>query len=512
MNQNTRKFILDEAVEKFGDSSALTTDNFSITYREYFQLVIKTEKKLRESGAGQGDRLAILSPNCLEYVILLMALMRSGIIAAPVNTRYPERQVLSLLNSIACNSIVLSPKYKGGFYTRPDFFKDGSFRKPKTFDLDDLVNLDPCLSKPTKPGEFSGPAKRKGQAGVSHGGIRFIRPDRDATILFTSGSSAKPKAVLHSIDNHYYSALGANKNVPFKPGDRWLLSLPLCHAGGFGVIVRAAVSGGSVVIPEPNLPLHDAIKKYAITHVSLVSTQLYRLLQDIDVLKLAAGLKAIVLGGSAFDHSLIKKAVNYGLPVHSSYGSTEMASQITTTRSGDSPKRLYTSGRLLKYRKVRIAPDGEILVKGNTLFKGYVEGEQVIPQVDSNGWFKTGDLGNIDEDGYLTVRGRKDTLFISGGENIQPEEIELLLCTSEDVVGAVVVPVPDEEFGARPVAFVKVNQNKAFDRKSLYEFLKNNLPKFMIPNAVFPWPDAIEDSGIKPDRDFFTRLAEEMVS
>ncbi|MDQ3864187.1 MAG: AMP-binding protein, partial [Actinomycetota bacterium] len=143
-----------------------------------------------------------------------------------------------------------------------------------------------------------------------------------------------------------------------------------------------------------------------------------------------------------------------------------------------------------------ISERGEILVRGETLFAGYVEGEELDRPLDAGGWFHTGDLGELDENGYLRVRGRMDNLFISGGENIQPEEIEEALCRLEGIHEAVVVPVPDEEFGARPVAFVRTDDGELED---LARKLEPVLPRFKIPISFHPWPER-ERPGMKADR------------
>ncbi len=146
-------------------------------------------------------------------------------------------------------------------------------------------------------------------------------------------------------------------------------------------------------------------------------------------------------------------------------------------------------------REVSISEEGEILVRGETLFAGYVEGEKIDRSLDIDGWFHTRDLGELDENGYLRVRGRMDNLFISGGENVQPEEIEEALCRLEGIDEAVVVPVPDEEFGARPVAFVRTEGGV----RDLSRELEPILPRFKIPISFHPWPEEAR-RGMKVDR------------
>src|SRR5690606_25241344 len=178
---------------------------------------------------------------------------------------------------------------------------------------------------------------------------------------------------------------------------------------------------------------------------------------------------------------------------------------------GASRKRLGTSGRVLPYRNLSVAPDGEILVKGETLFKGYVG---VGLPVDGNGWFHTGDLGFLDPEGYLVVTGRKDNLFISGGENIQPEEIERLLGTVEGVGRAVVVPVKDDEFGCRPVAFVEMRSEADAVPLELVEKMNARLaavlPRYKLPVAYYPLSDSGTDLGIKVNRSILKERAESL--
>jgi O-succinylbenzoic acid--CoA ligase len=178
-----------------------------------------------------------------------------------------------------------------------------------------------------------------------------------------------------------------------------------------------------------------------------------------------------------------------------------MASQVTTTPPGASLDALRTAGRVLPEREVSISEEGEILVRGATLFAGYLEDENLDLPLDTDGWFRTGDLGALDENGYLRVFGRKDNRFFSGGENIQPEEIEEALAVLPGVEAAVVVPVEDAEFGQRPVAFVGMEEGSTVN---LASELENVLPRFKIPVSFHPWPG--ESVGMKVDRAYFREL------
>ncbi|MCZ7590980.1 MAG: o-succinylbenzoate--CoA ligase [Kiritimatiellae bacterium] len=325
-----------------------------------------------------------------------------------------------------------------------------------------------------------------------------------ATIIFTSGSSGAPKAAEHSVANHYYNARGSSQNIRLSSKDCWLLSLPLYHVGGIAILFRCALAGASLAIPEKDEPIEDAQEHYGVTHLSIVPTQLYRLLRIASLPDSFAKLKTILLGGGAAPTGLLVEAMRRRWPVYTSYGLTEMASQVATMTPSSPPAKRMTSGRVLSHREIRIAEDSEIWVRGHTLFNGYVNSEGRERPVDEAGWFPTGDLGALDEEGYLTVHGRKDNQFISGGENIQPEEIETLLASLPEIEEAIVVPRRDEEFGARPIAFVRWRGDALSDAEIRTQ-LEHALPRYKIPVEFRPWPS--DETGLKVRRRRLQELA-----
>ena len=468
-------FPLQSTAEKFGDQPALIGDDRAITYAEFYRLVNAAAGNLIQKRLEREDRLGIVANNSIEYILLLMALFQIGAIACPISPRFPKKTIAAMLDKIACTKIVTGPYYKS------------DSDKCTNIELSPLWNHPKISTNGPKLPEFE--------------------LNQDAAIMFTSGSSAVPKAVLHTFAHHYYSALGANKNIPLGPGDRWLLSLPLYHVGGMGILFRALLSGAAMVVPNANALPIEAIKRHQATHVSLVPTQLKSLLEATAKDKAATCLKSVLLGGSFIPQKLIIQARQKGLKLYTTYGLTEMASQVTTTAFDDSREKLFTAGRILAHREIKISKESEILVRGKTRFKGYVEKGSLITPFDANGWFGTSDLGHLDQDGYLTVAGRKDNLFISGGENIQPEEIEGILARLPAIEDVMVVPVKSDKYGHRPVAFVKLKQKQKIDTEDLTPFLEKYLPRFKIPDRLYEWPDSIDQSGLKPNRRYFADLA-----
>ena len=493
-------FLLHKSSQAYGDNAAIISHGISLNYKCIHLLVKEAEKKLIAAGIKCGDYVAVLSPNSPEYVIISLALIKCGAVFVPVSNKFPVKIINSMLKGIACTKLILS-----SFLNDKNGLLQGSRGLAANTELE-ILSLEDIVSIP----------------GIRHSNNFIVnkfdteqhresnlKPDRNATIIFSSGSSGNPKAVLHSYSSHIYSALGANQNIKFKSGDAWLLSLPMYHIGGFAIIIRAFISGGSVVIPVQGMNTQEALEIYSITHISLVSTQLYRLLKAKSSANKLMNLKAIILGGSGFSKNLIKRAVDLGLPVHTSYGSTEAASQITTTAEKDKVENLNTSGKVLKYRQIKIGSNSEILIKGKTLCKGYVDGKTIKSVARGNGWFYTGDIGKINENQYLTVLGRRDAMFQSGGENIYPEVIEKAICKFDFLDKAIVVPITNEEFGMRPVAFIKMRGNKKLDEKALEKFLIDMLPKYEIPDAFLEMPDFVQEENGYIDRKFFKTIAEE---
>ena len=271
-------------------------------------------------------------------------------------------------------------------------------------------------------------------------------------------------------------------------------------------MTTALLHGGTLICPLAKQPLVKSIQQHDMTHLSLVPTQLIQLLEDSACITKLKGMTAILLGGAPLPLNLIQKAIALELPIYRTYGSTEMASQITTTRATDCSNVHNSSGYPLRYRQMKLAPDGEILVKGQVLFKGYVHENRVVLPLDDDGFFATGDIGYFDDGNNLNLTGRKDLMFISGGENIHPEEIEQALVDMESVEQAVVVPVEDARFGKRPVAFVKTKKGVKFDDVRAKKVLQNRLESFKVPDDFLPWPRQF-GSFLKPARSKFQALA-----
>ena len=323
-----------------------------------------------------------------------------------------------------------------------------------------------------------------------------ILSENKATIIFTSGSSTTPKAILHTFANHYYSALGANANIALQKKDRWLLSLPMHHIGGLSIIFRTLIVGGTLIGYDKTVSIEDTIAQNKVTHVSVVATQLQRMLSYPKKLQ---SLNMVLVGGGIVPDELIRKALELNLPIYKTYGMSEMTSQVTTTSQGAKLEELFTSGKILDYRELKISEDNEILVKGKVLCRNYLNAKI---NIDADGWFHTGDLGCVDSNNNLLVLGRKDRMFISGGENIYPEPIEQIILEFENLFEVCIVPKDNKEFGQVPVMFYKTKNSDEVLYIEFKEFLQNKLMPFQIPKEIFLFPKNYKPLDIKPNYKF----------
>ena len=492
MNTKKNPCPLSEAVLKYADQPAIIFSARAITYSQLEAHVCSTVKHLKKISVQPGDKVAIVSPNSVEYVIVFLALWRMGALACLLSTRLPVQNLCEQVSNVNAR-FLLSSSHKILSIAKITL---------KKFSLEDMINFD------IRDSSFSEPS--------------WMDLNGEATLMFTSGTSHEPKAVLHTYGNHYFNALGSNENIPLLPGDRWLLSLPLYHVGGLGILFRTILSGAATVIPNQEEETLTAIEKYRITHVSLVATQLYRILKDKNSLKKLSTLKAILLGGSGVPRALLMDAMENHLPIYLTYGLTEMASQVATTSmsfpNACLPARQAFGGdnfginsnlKVLNHRELKISEDGEIEVRGKTLFKGYFKNGKIFLPLTEDGRFRTGDLGEMLKDGNLHVTGRKDNMFISGGENIQPEEIERWLYDLKDVEKALVIGVENEEFGFRPVGFVKIREGAKIFKDVLVKHLEKNLARFKIPATFYEWPKEFSADSSKENRRGFIQLIKE---
>ncbi|WJD49163.1 o-succinylbenzoate--CoA ligase [Enterobacter sp. PGRG2] len=308
---------------------------------------------------------------------------------------------------------------------------------------------------------------------------------RLATMTLTSGSTGLPKAAVHTPDAHLASAAGVLSLMPFSEQDDWLLSLPLYHVSGQGILWRWLLAGARITVRE-KMPLQLALQ--GCTHASLVPTQLWRLLNE----NASVALKAVLLGGAAIPVELTELARKRGIRSWCGYGLTEFASTVCAKEADGLPD----VGCALPGREVKIV-DGEVWLRAASMAAGYWRDGNLVPLGNADGWFATRDRGLLEGD-RLTIAGRMDNLFFSGGEGIQPEEVERVIAAHPQVRQVFIVPKEDAEFGHRSVAVVELQDG--YPSSALADWCRDKLARFQQPIRWLALPDHLAQGGIKISR------------
>ena len=288
--------------------------------------------------------------------------------------------------------------------------------------------------------------------------------------ILTSGTSGSPRPVDLTFGNHLWSAVGSAFNLGVEPTDRWLCCLPLDHVGGLSIVIRSVIYGTTAVVHDGFDPdrIATALEGDGVTLISLVATQLIRLLEaQVDLLP----LRAVLVGGGPVPEDALAEAIGRGATVVQTYGLTEAASQVTTLEPGQAQRKLGSAGRPLLTTHLRIQ-DGEILVQGPTVAPGVA---------DEDGWLHTGDLGRIDDEGFLYVEDRLTDVIISGGENVLPSEVEEVLLRHPAIAEAAVVGRPDAEWQEAVVAIVVLRDGTGASGGELRAHCASELAAFKVP-------------------------------
>ncbi|MBK9097890.1 MAG: o-succinylbenzoate--CoA ligase [bacterium] len=443
------------------NAKAIITSSINYTFAELREKVFQRASILRAQNITSGNSVGILERNDLDFVISVFALWQLSAVPVSINTKLNASDIEEQLALSDCDSIIVSEEFS-------------ELVKNKKRNL---------ISSNAVKAELH--TEYKAEVNLSD----------PAVIIFTSGSTNKSKGIVLSFGSLYNSALNSNQLLRYTHSDRWLASLPFYHIGGFSTITRSLVFGIPLVIPDSLSTEHlvDSMNKFHPTFISLVSAQLKKIVDER--ITPNPEVKNCLIGGGFSDIKLIKEANELGWPVNLVYGSTETSSFVTALLKDEILIKPNSVGRAVPTNKIKIVDNdrnelkpfeiGEVAVQTNALMKGYLNPEETSLVV-RDGFYHTGDIGYLDEDGYLFLEGRKNYLISSGGENVNPVEIENVLLKHPDISEAAVFPIKDEKWGeiiAAAVVLKKSAPDLSFEDIRL--FLQENLAAFKIPKKFF---------------------------
>jgi O-succinylbenzoic acid--CoA ligase len=418
--------------------------------------------------AKRGARIAAFLPNNLAYVCLVHAAARCGTILVPLNTRLSNEELEWQLEHAQCSILVIDD-------AAADRFENWETHDRKVIHSATL---------------FTGKPERSESADLLHDG------EEVQAIVFTSGTTGKPKGAMLTFSNHFYSAVASGYRLGVLPEDIWLCCLPLYHVGGLAVLLRSCLYGTAVELHDgfDLATVSESLDRQPITLISLVPTMVQRLLRYRAGRSWPSSLCHVLIGGSAVPPELIAECHDLGIPVSVTYGLTEAASQVATMTPRDVPRKPGSAGKPLLFTRVMILSEesrplaanevGEIVVSGPIVMAGYDRDAAATTRVLQKGWLHTGDIGMLDEDGDLWVLQRRDDVIISGGENIYPAEVEAVLQAHPAVKQACVVGVEDQEWGQHVAAAIVLEIDQAISDSELIDSCRRQLAGYKLPKQV----------------------------
>ncbi|WP_110114224.1 o-succinylbenzoate--CoA ligase [Bacillus sp. CGMCC 1.16541] len=449
------------------DRVAIETDDEVVTFKNLHEQALSVAEQFTYHGVKKGDTVAVLMHNRLSMVYVIHALKYIGVQTVLLNTRLTSAEIAYQLEDSKATLLVYDDEFQ---------------RVVKESMLANQLSFVPISTLSESPKKAFDVVKE------------FSLDDAD-TIMYTSGTTGQPKGVIQTYGNHWWSAMGSALNLGLHENDCWLVAVPLFHISGLSILMRSVFYGMRVILHHQFYAqkVNEAIEKQGVTIVSVVTTMLTKMLDELGEHHYPQTFRCMLVGGGPAPLPVLRQCVEKKIPVYQTYGMTETASQVVTLAPEYSLAKLGSAGKALFPCEIQIVNDqgeivesnksGEIVVKGPNVTVGYLNNLEKTKATIQNGWLHTGDVGYLDEQGFLYVLDRRSDLIISGGENVYPAEIESVLRSHPAVSDAGVTAVSDEKWGQVPYGFVTLKT--MITEQELTSYCASRLAKYKVPKKVF---------------------------
>ncbi|BCO34502.1 fatty acid--CoA ligase [Mycobacterium heckeshornense] len=443
------------AADRFGDAEAVVDGSVRLSFAQLVDRIRCAAGAFAAIGIDKGDRVAIWAPNCAEWIIAAFGLLTAGGVLVPVNTRFKEAEAADIISRSGAKAVLVEK----GFLGR-------EFEVPPGVPAIDLKSDFLASGSPSE---------------------REVSAHDIADVIYTSGTTGRPKGVMMNHAQTLRNYADWCELADLREGDRYLMVNPFFHTFGYKAGCIASLIRGATMIPVAIFEVDRVLELIERERVTMLPgpPTLYHSLLAARGRRDLSSLRAAVTGAADIPVELVRR-MRSELPFQSimtGYGLTE-AGTVTASRRGDSFEEIATTaGRPCDGLEVRIADDGEILVRGYSVMQGYLDDPVATAEaIDDEGWLHTGDLGNLDEGGRLRIVGRKKDMFIVGGFNAYPAEIEGFLLEHPAVAQAAVIGVPDERLGQVGKAFIV--RKTAVEADELLSWCRERMAGFKVPRSV----------------------------
>jgi acyl-CoA synthetase (AMP-forming)/AMP-acid ligase II len=493
------------AGERFGDAPAVIDGDTRWSYAELVTQARTFGAALVASGIEPGDRVSIWAPNSAEWIAAALGTFLSGAVLVPVNTRFKGPEAADILGRSGAELLVTVTDFLGTDYVA---LLEGS--GAEILHLDVVVAHGPVPTGSGSWADLLGRATPGARAELDRRS-RALGPEDVSDILFTSGTTGRAKGVVQTHGRTLTVATDWVAMTGLAAGDRYLMVNPYFHMFGLKAGILAGIAAGAVMYPEPVFDVDRVLDTVARERITVLpgAPTLYRSIldhahrKDHDL----SSLRVAVTGAADIPVELIRR-IDDELPfavIVTGYGLTE-GGTASATRPGDEVATVATTvGRPRPGFEVRVDGEpgdpGEILVRGPSIMSHYLDDpEETAKVLSDDGWLRTGDLGVIDEAGNLRIVGRIKDMFIVGGFNAYPAEIENLLLGHPDVSQAAVIGVPDDRLGEVGMAFVVPTAGSTLTPDQLIGWSRENMANYKVPRTVRLIDSVPLNATGKPDK------------
>jgi len=464
---------------------ALRFEGCTITYAELEDRIAHTAAGLRARGAQRGDRIAYLGPNCPELLEVFFACARIGGIFVPLNARMPAAELRVFVEVAEPTLLVVEEAFQAT-----------------------AMGLTSKLGGPVIAAFTIG-----GGDLLARGASVAADPDADESapllILFTSGTTGTPKGAMHTNRSVISNAEDAIAALWITSDDQVLTVLPMFHIAGLNVLTTPALSVGATVTVHRGFDaatVLDDIERYAVT-LSVAATPMLAAMaasprwQQTDL----SSIRVLSVGGTIITEEGIRSWRERGVPITQGYGMTEVGPAVMLVPLADIPRKTLTAGKPTLHAELRIVDrdghdlppedSGEVWLRSPSVTVGYWRNLEATREAITDGWFHTGDLGYLDDEGFLHIVDRIKEIIIVGISNVYPTDLESVLLEAPGVSEAAVVGIPDEELGEVPVAFVVRASGSTIDQEQLLQLFEGRLAAYKHPRHV-AFVDALPRTAI----------------
>jgi fatty-acyl-CoA synthase len=458
---------------------AITFEGRDLTYQQVQAEVEKLAGRLHRLGVQRGDRVAFLGLNQPFFFFVMFATARLGAIYVPLNFRLSGPELVAIVADAEVGLLIADDEHREIIATvRADMGSVKHFVSEK------------------------GPAGWESLEDGEDSASEAVRVDQDevAMLMYTSGTTGRAKGVMLTHGNFWWNNSNQMHAFDVLTGDVTLAVAPLFHMGGLNAIVLVVLQKGGRVVLHRNFDAAAAladIQRYKVTTMFGVPAMFQLMAQqpDFDAVDLSS-IRFLICGGAPCAEPLLKIWDRRGVAIQQGYGMTETSPTVTMLTPEFALSKLGSSGRTPLFTEVRlIAIDGqpiteprvqgEILTRGPNVMLGYWRNpEATAAAIDEDGWLRTGDIGWMDEEGFLTISDRVKDMIISGGENVYPAEIENVIFDHPSVVDAAVIGVPDPKWGETICAVLTLKEGHSVDIDGLRDFLEKRLARYKLPRRL----------------------------